>query len=65
VGTINGAGNYGFMLTAIDGAINGVANGTVAAGRELRRLQTGQLQFYAMFIVLGLVAITVCYYIFA
>jgi hypothetical protein len=22
-GTINGAGNYGFMLTAIDGAING------------------------------------------
>jgi NADH-quinone oxidoreductase subunit L len=54
-----------FDEKAIDGAINGVANGTVAAGRELRRLQTGQLQFYAMFIVLGLVAITVCYYIFA
>ena len=23
VGTINGAGNYGFMLTAVDGAIKG------------------------------------------
>lgn len=28
VGTINGAGNFGFLLTAIDGQLNGGGGGT-------------------------------------
>lgn len=63
---VNGifAGLGFFDEKAVDGAVNGVASGTAAASRGLRRLQTGQLQFYAMFIILGIVAIAVCYYIF-
>jgi len=49
----------------VDGAVNGVATGTSAAGNALRRIQTGQLQLYGMFIVIGLVVIAVCYYLFA
>ena len=48
----------------VDGVVNGVADGTAAAGRSVRRVQTGQLQVYAMAIAVGVVAIAVCYYLF-
>ena len=53
-----------FDARVVDGAVNGAASGTAAAGRNIRRLQTGQLQVYAMTIALGIVAIAVCYYLF-
>ena len=49
----------------VDGAINGVASCTSAASKSLRRVQTGQLQFYAMTIAIGFIAIAVCVYIFS
>ena len=53
-----------FDSRVVDGAVNGVANGTAAAGKAMRRVQTGQLQVYAMAIAVGIVAIVVCYYLF-
>ena len=53
-----------FDSRVVDGAVNGVANGTTAAGKAMRRVQTGQLQVYAMAIAVGIVAIVVCYYLF-
>ncbi|MEK7848680.1 MAG: NADH-quinone oxidoreductase subunit L, partial [Chloroflexota bacterium] len=44
---------------AVDGAVNGVANGALASGRALRRAQTGQLQLYGAAIALGVVALLV------
>ncbi len=49
----------------VDGAVNGVANGSGAVGRALRRLQTGQLQFYGLFIGIGVLAIILVMYFFA
>ncbi|MBM3174659.1 MAG: NADH-quinone oxidoreductase subunit L, partial [Chloroflexi bacterium] len=64
---VNGifAGLAIFDDRVVDGAVNGAASGTAAAGGAIRKVQTGQLQLYGMFIVLGLVAIAVCYYLFA
>ncbi len=64
---VNGifAGFGFFDEKGVDGAVNGIATGTGAAGKGLRRLQTGQLQLYGMFIVVGMVVIAVCYYLFA
>ncbi|MBM4453859.1 MAG: NADH-quinone oxidoreductase subunit L [Chloroflexi bacterium] len=64
---VNGifAGLAVFDDRVVDGAVNGAASGTAAAGGAIRKVQTGQLQLYGMFIVLGLVAIAVCYYLFA
>jgi NADH-quinone oxidoreductase subunit L len=42
----------------VDGAVNGVADTTVATGRILRKTQTGQLQLYGMFIIMGILAIS-------
>ena len=53
-----------FDARIVDGAINGVANGTAATGRAIRRVQTGQLQAYAMAIAVGIIAIAACYYLF-
>ncbi len=41
----------------IDGAVNGVAKSVVLTGRSVRRVQSGQLQLYGLFIVLGVLAI--------
>jgi NADH-quinone oxidoreductase subunit L len=49
---------------AIDGTVNGIASGTMAGGRALRKIQTGQLQLYGLFIGLGIVAIILCLYVF-
>jgi NADH-quinone oxidoreductase subunit L len=53
-----------FDSRVIDGAVNGIAQGTAATSRSLRQTQTGQLQIYAMAIVLGIIAIAVCVFIF-
>ena len=45
--------------TLIDGLVDGTANATWYAGLELKKLQTGQLRQYVMFIALGTVAIFV------
>jgi hypothetical protein len=37
----------------VDGLVNGVGRGIVAGGRALRHAQSGQLQLYAMFMVVG------------
>ena len=41
----------------VDGAVNGVADTTVATGRVLRKTQSGQLQLYGIFIILGILTI--------
>jgi len=48
----------------IDGAVNGIAGGTVTAGTVIRRLQTGQLQAYGLAIFIGILAIVACFLIF-
>jgi len=48
----------------VDGAVNGVANTTKAAGRALRRAQTGQLQLYGIAIGIGILTIVLCLYFF-
>ena len=53
-----------FDSRVVDGAVNGLANGTVVASKTIRRAQTGQLQLYAMTIAIGIIAILVCVYIF-
>ncbi|MDD5189688.1 MAG: NADH-quinone oxidoreductase subunit L [Dehalococcoidales bacterium] len=48
----------------IDGTVNGAGSGTRNSGNVLRKLQNGQLQFYGLFIGIGIVAIAVCLFIF-
>ena len=43
--------------TLVDGLVNGTANATWNAGLELKKLQTGHLRQYVMFIALGTVAL--------
>ncbi len=47
----------------VDGAVNGVASGAVAAGRAIRRTQSGQLQLYGLFIGIGVLAIIIVVYL--
>jgi len=54
------AGLQHFDNRGIDGTVNGVASTTIAAGRTIRRAQTGQLQLYGLFIGIGVVAIALC-----
>ncbi|MFC2072005.1 NADH-quinone oxidoreductase subunit L [Chloroflexota bacterium] len=49
---------------AVDGTVNGVANGVIAGGRSIRRIQTGQLQLYGLFVGIGILAIVLVLYIF-
>ncbi len=53
-----------FDSRGVDGAVNGVAGGVVAAGGAVRRAQTGQLQLYGLAIGIGVVAIVICLYLF-
>ncbi|MBI2830258.1 MAG: NADH-quinone oxidoreductase subunit L, partial [Chloroflexi bacterium] len=41
----------------VDGAVNGIAGTIVTAGGNLRKTTSGQLQLYALFIAIGLLAI--------
>lgn len=53
-----------FDARVVDGAVNGLAQGTGAASRAIRQAQSGQLQIYAMTIILGIIAIAICVVIF-
>jgi len=58
------AGLEQFDSRAVDGVVNGVANGAIAGGRAIRRAQTGQLQLYALFIGMGILAILLVLFFF-
>jgi len=63
---INGffAGLQQFDNNGVDGAVNGIANATIAGGRVIRKVQTGQLQLYGLFMGIGILAIVLCVYLF-
>jgi len=48
----------------VDGTVNGLANGAMATGSGIRRVQTGQLQLYGLFIGIGVIAIAVVVFLF-
>ncbi|MFC1987700.1 NADH-quinone oxidoreductase subunit L [Chloroflexota bacterium] len=48
----------------VDGIVNGVANGAMAGGKTIRRVQTGQLQLYGLAISIGILAIVLVLYFF-
>jgi NADH-quinone oxidoreductase subunit L len=48
-----------FDVHVIDGAVNGVASLTQGAGREIRHLQTGRVQNYALGIAAGLIIMAI------
>ncbi|MFQ6122313.1 MAG: NADH-quinone oxidoreductase subunit L [Dehalococcoidales bacterium] len=58
------AGLQQFDDKGVDGVVNGVANGAIAGGRAIRHAQTGQLQLYALFIGVGVLAIILVLYFF-
>jgi NADH-quinone oxidoreductase subunit L len=52
-----------FDVHVIDGAVNGVAAATLRTGGRIARIQTGQVQNYALGIAVGLVAMALGYLI--
>jgi len=58
------AGLQKIDTSAVDGAVNGIASGTIAGGKAIRKIQTGQLQLYGLVIGIGIIAIILCVYIF-
>ena len=48
----------------VDGIVNALANGTFAVGYSLKRVQTGALRNYVMFIALGVVSLFVLVFAF-
>ncbi len=48
----------------VDGVVNGIANVTGEAGGELRKVQTGRLQFYALILVLAVGLFALALWIF-
>ncbi|GAI82730.1 unnamed protein product, partial [marine sediment metagenome] len=62
VGPSMASGSQVFDDNAVDGAVNGVANATIAGGRALRRTQTGQLQLYGLVMGIGVLAIVLVLY---
>jgi len=59
------AGLFAFDRKGVDGAVSGVADTTLAAGKTIRKAQTGQLQFYGLVIGLGIIALIVSVFIFS
>lgn len=53
-----------FDTRVVDGTANGVANTVMTGGRVVRRLETGQLQLYGLFMGIGVLAIVLCLYFF-
>ena len=51
-----------FDSKGVDGAVNGLGGVTVAVGRAIRKVQTGQLQLYGLVIGIGLVVIILFVY---
>jgi NADH-quinone oxidoreductase subunit L len=54
-----------FDREVIDGLVNGVGRSTVFAGRELRQVQTGRVQNYALGIAVGLIVMAGSYLLLA
>ncbi|CAN5588354.1 NADH-quinone oxidoreductase subunit L [soil metagenome] len=50
-----------FDVHVIDGTVNGIAALTQGAGREVRQIQTGHVQNYALGIALGLLVVAASY----
>ena len=50
-----------FDREVVDGSVNAVGGGTIEAGRELRRIQTGRVQNYALGIAIGLIVMAGSY----
>ena len=59
------AGLFAFDKKGVDGTVNGVAGTTLAAGKTVRKAQTGQLQFYGLVIGLGIIALIAGVFIFS
>ena len=53
-----------FDTYIIDGVVNGIAGGTIGAGRVIRRAQTGRLQAYGLVMFVGILVIVGCIYLF-
>ncbi|MCL4479401.1 MAG: NADH-quinone oxidoreductase subunit L [Deltaproteobacteria bacterium] len=62
-GSVNGVARFGKRLSdfegafdriVVDGAVNAVGDGIVSAGSTLRRIQTGFVQSYVMYAIIGL-----------
>ncbi|MCX7911656.1 MAG: proton-conducting transporter membrane subunit [Dehalococcoidales bacterium] len=49
-----------FDRNGVDGAVDAVAETVIEGGQTLRRIQTGQLQLYGLFIGIGVVIIAIC-----
>jgi NADH-quinone oxidoreductase subunit L len=57
----------GFQLfdsKGVDGAVNGAADIVVRGGKAIRQAQTGQLQLYGLFIIIGIAIIGICMLLF-
>ena len=54
-----------FDRNVVDGTVNGIGRLTVGAGRELRQVQTGRVQNYALGIAVGLIVMAGSYLILA
>jgi NADH-quinone oxidoreductase subunit L len=50
-----------FDREVVDGTVNGIGSSTVVAGRNIRRVQTGRVQNYALGIALGLIVMAGSY----
>ncbi len=46
-----------FDISIVDKAVNGVATSIFETGRVIKKIQTGQLQMYSMFILFGIILI--------
>lgn len=49
--------------SGVDRTVDKVAGGTISAGRTIRKAQVGQLQFYGLAIIFGLIAILLALYL--
>ena len=58
-GGLVAAALWWFDRSVIDGAVNGVARVTQSAGGEIRRIQTGHVQNYALGIAAGLIVMAI------
>ncbi len=56
---------FWFDRNVVDGTVNGIGRVTIGAGRELRQVQTGRVQNYALGIAVGLIVMAGSYLILA
>ena len=56
---------FWFDRNVVDGTVNGIGRLTIGAGRELRQVQTGRVQNYALGIAVGLIVMAGSYLLLA